>query len=279
MLSLREIDHQEGAYSTLPRREAVIATVALDKKKPLLPKRVTDAIFIQDLIDAKKKKRAIEQSVKPLVFSISLVLSLLVAIVAIEWKSYDDNEVVMLTGASSEGEELMDIVNTVQPPPPPPVKRLQQPNIVEAEDVEELMEDIELDFDVDINSESVVEAPQATTNMKMEEEVEEEVFMIVEKQPEPVGGMAAFMKYIYENVHYPRRALEAEVEGKVFVQFIVNKDGSLVDIQAVRGIGKGCDEEAVKVVQNAPKWIPGKQRGKPVRVRMIIPIRFVYKQR
>ena len=75
-------------------------------------------------------------------------------------------------------------------------------------------------------------------------------------------------------MEYPAQARRMGVEGKVFVQFVVDKDGSLTDVKAVKGIGAGCDEEAVEIVKSAPKWKPGKQRGKAVRVRMIIPITF-----
>jgi protein TonB len=73
---------------------------------------------------------------------------------------------------------------------------------------------------------------------------------------------------------YPAQARRMGIEGKVFVEFVINKDGSIVDVRAMKGIGAGCDELAVKVVQEAPKWKPGKQRGKPVRQKMVLPITF-----
>jgi len=107
-----------------------------------------------------------------------------------------------------------------------------------------------------------------------EEEVAEEIFTIVEDQPEPNGGMAAFYQYVSKNMKYPNQARRMGVEGKVFVQFVVDKDGSITEVQAIKGIGAGCDEEAVRVIQEAAKWKPGKQRGRPVKVRMILPITF-----
>ncbi len=102
----------------------------------------------------------------------------------------------------------------------------------------------------------------------------DEVFMVVEDQPNPEGGLESFYRYVAENMQYPTIARQAGTEGKVFVQFVVDKDGTLTDARAIRGIGDGCDEEAVRVISEAPAWNPGKQRGKFVKVRMVIPITF-----
>lgn len=106
-----------------------------------------------------------------------------------------------------------------------------------------------------------------------EEEVDE-IFTIVEDQPVPNGGMSAFYKYVGDKLKYPAQARRMGIEGKVFVQFVVDKDGTLTEVKAVKGIGAGCDEEAVRVIKGAPKWKPGKQRGRSVKVRMILPITF-----
>jgi protein TonB len=86
--------------------------------------------------------------------------------------------------------------------------------------------------------------------------------------------MAEFYDYVQRNLKYPAQAKRIGIQGKVFVQFIVAPDGSLTDVTAVKGIGGGCDEEAVRVIINSPKWSPGKQRGQAVNVRMILPITF-----
>ena len=101
-----------------------------------------------------------------------------------------------------------------------------------------------------------------------------ELFTVVEEMPEYVGGMNAFYRYIASEIVYPSEARKTGVQGKVFVQFVVEKDGSLTDVQAIKGIGEGCDDEAVRVVKNSPAFKPGEQRGKPVRVRMVVPITF-----
>jgi TonB family protein len=100
------------------------------------------------------------------------------------------------------------------------------------------------------------------------------IFTVVEEQPVPEGGMRAFYEYVQKELKYPEQAKNQGIEGRVFVQFVVDRDGSITDVQTIRGIGGGCDEEAVRVIANSPKWVPGKQRGETVKVRMILPITF-----
>jgi len=164
----------------------------------------------------------------------------------------------------------MDIPPTEQPPPPPP--KIQQPQIIEVPDEEEIEEEIEIDLDVEVTEETVIE--EVIFDEAPEEEMAEEIFTVVEDQPAPIGGMAAFYKYIGKKLKYPAQARRMGIEGRVFVQFVVDKDGSITDVVAVKGIGAGCDEEAVRVIQASPKWKAGKQRGRPVKVRMILPITF-----
>lgn len=95
-----------------------------------------------------------------------------------------------------------------------------------------------------------------------------------EKKPEPMGGYDSFYALVRKNLKYPKQAQRVEVQGKVFVEFVVNRDGTPTDIKIIKGIGAGCDEEAKRVI-GLTKWNPGKQRGKPVRVKMVMPITFV----
>jgi TonB family protein len=103
---------------------------------------------------------------------------------------------------------------------------------------------------------------------------EDEVFVIVEELPEFKGGMDAFYNYVRNEMTYPLQARQMGIEGRVDVQFVVEKDGSLSDIKTIKGIGAGCDDEAIRVLQNAASFKPGTQRGRPVRVRMVMPIIF-----
>ena len=221
-------------------------------------------------MESKKAPNADLTNKTGLYLAIGLVISLALITFAFEFKSYDDSGLVDLGQVEDNFEDVMEIPPTEQPPPPPP--KIQQPEIIEVPDEEEIEEDIEIDLDVDITEDTEIE--EMVFEEAPEEETSDEIFMVVEDQPEPEGGLQAFYNFVGKNMEYPAQARRMGVEGKVFVQFVVDKDGSLTDVKAVKGIGAGCDEEAVEIVKSAPKWKPGKQRGKAVRVRMIIPITF-----
>lgn len=117
-----------------------------------------------------------------------------------------------------------------------------------------------------ISSTTVTAQNKKTSNDK--------VFEKVEDMPEFPGGEKAMMDFVAKNVQYPKEAMEKEISGRVLVGFIVEKDGSISETEIVKGIGGGCDEEAVRVVKAMPKWKPGKQKGKPVRVHFMLPLTF-----
>lgn len=100
------------------------------------------------------------------------------------------------------------------------------------------------------------------------------IFTAVEQEPSFPGGIEQFYRFLQSNIRYPAKAFENNVQGKVFLTFVVEKDGSLTDIKVVRGIGSGCDEEARRVITISPKWKPGIQNGRPVRVQYTMPISF-----
>lgn len=205
-----------------------------------------------------------------LYLNIGLVISLGLSLLAFEYKSYDDGSLMELSAVNDDFEEMTEIPPTEQPPPPPP--KIQQPEIIEVPDEEEIEEEIEVDLDVEITEETEIE--DAIFEEPAEEEIADEVFTIVENQPVPSGGINGFNRFVQQNLKYPKQAHRMGIEGKVFVQFIVQKDGSISDVKVIRGIGAGCDEEAIRVIQKSPKWTPGKQRGRAVRVRMVLPITF-----
>ncbi|RYC71640.1 energy transducer TonB [Spirosoma sordidisoli] len=126
----------------------------------------------------------------------------------------------------------------------------------------------------------VIAAPEATGPTATERALDvaptnhDETFIAVEQQPEYPGGMAALSDFVTRTLQYPRRASTAGISGRVYVSFIVNTDGSLTEVQVLKGIGFGCDEEAVRVVQKMPRWRPGKQSGRSVRVKFTLPIAF-----
>ena len=100
------------------------------------------------------------------------------------------------------------------------------------------------------------------------------VFKVVEKMPKFPGGVKNLMNYLSTHIKYPAQAKKDEIEGRVFVNFIIEKDGSVSHVKILRGIGHGCDKESMRVVKNMPRWIPGEQRGKPVRVDYNLPVKF-----
>ncbi len=104
--------------------------------------------------------------------------------------------------------------------------------------------------------------------------IEEEVFVVVEEEPEFPGGMEALYRYLASNINYPQAAKNERIQGKVYVSFVIEKDGSVSNIKVLRDIGGGCGEEAVRVVKQMPKWKPGRQRGKRVRTQYNLPINF-----
>lgn len=202
---------------------------------------------------------------------IGLNITLLAIILVFERPSTGSQQILDLGEVEDIPTEIIDIPPTEQPPPPPP--RVQSFQIIEIPDEQLLKEEIDIELDVEVHEETVIqdivfeERPQ-------EEEIVDEIFTVVEKQPEFPGGMAAFYEFINANIKYPVQARRLSIQGRVYVQFIVNKEGKLTDFEVVKGIGAGCDEEAVRVLKLVPNFQPGKQRGQPVKVKMVIPIYF-----
>ncbi|RLD24587.1 MAG: energy transducer TonB [Bacteroidetes bacterium] len=224
-------------------------------------------------MEARKNPKYDLRQYKALFFNIGLVVSLLMVIGAFEWRFYDDQDIMSNGTSSIDFVEAMNIPVTEQPPPPPP-KALKNIKIIAVEDIEEIEEEIQINLDIEMTEDMVVDKLPEVIIEEVEEEDFDEIFVIVEQNPVPSGGMGKFYAHVYENIKYPRQAQTLRIEGKVFIQFVVGKDGKLTDIEVIRGIGGGCDEEAIRVIKNAPDWKAGKQRGKPVRVKMVLPITF-----
>ncbi len=175
------------------------------------------------------------------------------------------------------------IQDTPPPPPkveiPPPVKTIKYvaPKVTKEEVVEEEVPTIEEIKKTEVSTETV-EGPTEvvfTEPVKEVAEVEDnQVYTFVEQNAEFPGGMEALNKFISKNVKYPAQARRMGTEGKVFVSFVINKDGTLEDVSVVKGISAECDKEAMRVVQMMPNWKPGKQNGKAVRVKFIYPFNF-----
>ncbi len=222
-------------------------------------------------MELKKSPKADLESKKIIFTQLGLILALALILLAFEWKSYDKS-------VEGFGERIVDDVmeeiipiteQKVKPPPPPPPKRVVQINIVE-DDVE-VEDDLMIDAEADETTEMDEYIP-----IEVDEEVLDEapIFTVVESMPEFPNGMKELYVYLGNNIKYPVMAKESGIQGKVYVTFVVEKNGSITDVKVLRGIGGGCDEEAIRVVAAMPKWKPGKQRGKPVRVQYNLPVRF-----
>jgi len=216
----------------------------------------------------KKTKQADLEKFKGFFFNLGLSLSLGLVLFAFEYKTYDESRPISIPLAEENIEPLLDIPITVHTPPPPPKK---QPIIKEMEDYVEIETSLEHVIDIEIADEPMI-TDIAIPLPKLEEA--DEIFEVVEAAPTPVGGMEQWNIYLRKNLKYPSQAKRMGIEGTVYISFVVNTDGTIQDASLLRGIGAGCDEEALRVIQNAPNWNPGKQRGRPVRVRMSLPIRF-----
>lgn len=224
-------------------------------------------------LEAKKTERADLQAQRPLLLSIGLFLSLAIVTLSFQAKQYIEKEVIDLQVSQPSTDELLDIPVTEQPPPPPSV---QLPQIIEVPDEAEIVKEMDVSFDVEVSAETKVQEITLNTSpaAEMEEEVADEIFVVVEESAQPVDGMANFYKFTSSNIRYPAQARRMGIEGRVFVEFVVGKDGSLQDITVIKGIGSGCDEEAVRVLKLSPRWQPAKQRGKAVKQRIVLPIVF-----
>ncbi|MCG8308650.1 MAG: energy transducer TonB [Cytophagales bacterium] len=190
-----------------------------------------------------------------------------------EWRIQENGSEVDLELHPRNFEDLIEVPQTQQIQRPP--VQVSIPKIIEVDD-EEIIEEIEINLDIEMTEDTRIEEVvfKDLDNGSIPEEKADEIFTIVEEQPSPEGGIKAFYEYVSSNLEYPAKARRIGLEGRVFVEFVVEKDGSLTDVKAIKGIGGGCDEEAVRVISSAPKWNPGKQRGRAVRVRMIMPIMF-----
>ncbi len=202
-------------------------------------------------------------------FMIGAVVALSVLLLSFEWKTYDARlqELGKLV-LDQEDEEIIPITQQELPPPPPPPPPATIIEIVE--DDEEIEEELEIE-DSESDEDEIIEIVAVEEE---EEAAEEEIFTIVETNPSFPGGDAKMYAYLGKNMNYPNIAQDNNIQGRVYVSFVVEKNGKITDVRVLRGIGGGCDEEAIRVVKSMPTWSPGKQRGKAVRVRFNLPIVF-----
>ncbi|MBQ1895949.1 MAG: energy transducer TonB [Clostridia bacterium] len=225
-------------------------------------------------METKKSVKADLEKDKKTSLMIGFVIALAVMFVSLEWtqREIEDNSDIYAVHDVSLVEEMAPITmpeKKTVPPPPAAIKKAEIIEIIDddADIIDDVMASDEDNSDwVDINTITVVEP---------EPEIEDDTeFLVVEDQPEFPGGTAALMEYLYKNIKYPAICRENNIQGRVVVTFVVNKDGKIVNPEVARGVNPSLDKEALRVISQMPDWKPGKQRGKPVKVRYSVPVNF-----
>ena len=227
-------------------------------------------------MEVKKSPKADLESKRNIFLMLGLVLALGFVFAAFEFKaSPKKTDSLGQIQMQDVEEEIIPITREqeVQPPPPPP-----PPQVVEVLNIVDDDVDIEDELfieDTEVTADMVIDVAPVISTQKEEEEEDTQVFFIVEDMPEFPGGELALRQYIANAIKYPVIAQENGIQGRVYVTFVVNNDGSIGDARIARGVDPSLDKEALRVVNTLPRWKPGMQRGKPVRVSYTVPINFV----
>lgn len=201
-------------------------------------------------------------------FEIGLVFTLAIVYFAFNAKSYQKQSMEMLQQRAQQTiQESVPVTEqpNVKPPPPP---QLSQIKIVSNNT------SVSPDIHIDVSANPNTPVSDYTPSTEEPEVPEKVPFTIVEHMPRFPGGETALMKYLSAHIQYPELAQESNIQGTVFIKFVVERDGSIDRVKVLRGIGGGCNMEAIRVVKNMPRWIPGKQRGRPVAVYFTLPVKF-----
>ncbi len=203
-----------------------------------------------------------------------LVVALGFLFIFFEWTTTDVKKIETQDAqAIFEEEEMMEVTVQKDVPPPPPAAVAPPPVVApEIKVVENTVETKDIEIK---SSEETGEAVEAAPIDNGPEEVEEEeIFMRVEKAPAFPGGQKAMMEYLMKNIKYPAACQEAGIQGRVIVSFVVNKDGTIQNVEVIRGVHEKLDAEAVRVVKSMPAWSPGEQQGRKVRSKFQLPVFF-----
>ena len=226
-------------------------------------------------MEVKKSQKASLENKRFLFVEIGLVLALLITLGALEWSSKEKQEASLLAENTEIIEEEMVPITQETPPPPPEVAKIP----VLSDQIDIIDDDIKVNdniLNLEDDSNLGVEIQDYVEEVK-EEVVEEETipFQLVEEKPKFQGGDANdFSKWVNQRLVYPEVAKENGVQGRVMLQFTVKTDGSVSDVKVLRGVDPSLDKEAVRVVSMSPKWTPGKQRDRKVKVTYTFPVIF-----
>ncbi len=236
-------------------------------------------------MEIKKSKKADLEGQKGTSMLIGYIFALGSLFAAFEWttRDYKETEPVVYAAYAQMEEEVPPVTQPIfqSAAPPPPQEAPQVAEILDIVDNDEEIEEEEIQSTEDTNqaitgptgpvhTSGFTTGPIATGEFSDEEEI----FQVVEQMPEFPGGMEELLKYLGKNLHYPSIAQENNIQGRCIIEFVVNKDGTVVDPKVIKSLDAACDKEAMRVVKSMPKWKPGLQRGKPVRVRYTLPVMF-----
>lgn len=226
-------------------------------------------------MELKKSPKADLENKRNIFVQIGLVVSLAICLYGFEATS----KVAQVDSLGSMAdqtveEEIIPITrqDLVPPPPPPPPPQVVDMLVI-VDDNTEIEDELHIEDSEATDKTAITAVMQVAT--QEEEKEETAVFFIVEEMPEFPGGQLALRTFIAQSIKYPVIAQENGIQGKVFVNFVVGKDGTISQAKIFRGVDPSLDKEALRVVNSLPKWKPGKQGGKPVRVSYTVPINFV----
>lgn len=226
-------------------------------------------------MEIKKTPKADLENKKSTWLLVGYVIVLAFMFIAFEWTKRDIkiDTSQAITDLVFE-EEIIPITEQPEqaaPPPPPAAPPIAETLTIVEDDAD--VEETTIATSEETNQ--AVEIKYVPVAVEEEEPAEQTIFEVVEQMPEfPNGGMAGLMQYLSKNIKYPTIAQENGTQGRVTVQFVVNRDGSIVDAKVLRGVDPYLDKEAIRVISSMPKWKPGMQRGKAVRVKYTVPVMF-----
>ena len=221
-----------------------------------------------------KSNKANLENKRFIFFEVGVILALAGVLAAFEWNS-EQNRKIDLSAMGHEliDEEIIEVTVHKKEKPEMPKPQIIRP-IVMVDNTEDIIEDIEVDTEIKDDTKNNLDF--LIDDEPGDKDIEEDViFTVVEQNPSFSGGMTNFYKFLRDHIEYPEVARNLNISGKVYVEFIVWKDGSIREVSLKRGIGGGCDEEAMRVISSMPRWDPGKQRSVPVNVKMVLPVNFV----
>lgn len=211
---------------------------------------------------------------RPLFFNIGLVVAISLCFIAFEFKVFiTEEEKVELPDEEPVVFLSEDVIRTTHPPKPKPKKLIEPKGDVNIVEVKELTKPDEKKKEVDIDNLIDPGDDFAIPEEKVEDNNVYDPFAL-EVNPKFNGGMDAFYEYVANAIEYPSYEQKRNIGGRVVLSFVIEKDGSLSQVEILKGVSEGIDKEAIRVIENAPKWEAGRQRGQSVRVKMTIPIYF-----